>query len=115
MLNTKNIKNTSDIENYCDIFYSDMANVVSVLDTADMSEQDIELLEEACEANSAGLCHGLHFLGDTLITFAANDVVEFTPESLCQLGHCLVAISSLLPMLFTLYQKTNKETQLRSL
>ncbi len=42
MLNTKN---TADIENYGDIFYSDMASVVSVLDTADMSEQDIELLE----------------------------------------------------------------------
>ncbi|QXF34735.1 hypothetical protein CE143_17355 [Photorhabdus luminescens] len=100
-------------ENHWDIFYSDMANAMSRLEMTNMSEQAIEQLEEVCEANSAGICHGLHFLGDTLVTFAMNDVVEFTPESLCQLGHCLVAISSLLPMLFTLYQKANQEAQLR--
>lgn len=38
-------------------------------------------------------------MGDSLITFADNNVNEFTPESLCQLGHGLTAISLLIPAL----------------
>lgn len=102
-------------ESHWDIFYSDMANAVSGLDMTNMSEQTIEQLGEACEANSAGICHGLNFIGDTLVTFAMNNVVEFTPESLCQLGHCLAAISSLLPMLFTLHEKASGEYHRRTL
>ncbi|EMZ5840133.1 hypothetical protein ACR3CL_004324, partial [Yersinia enterocolitica] len=43
--------------------------------------------------------HGLNFIGDTFVTFADNDVLDFSAESLCQLGHCLASISILLPAL----------------
>ncbi|EPB9509933.1 hypothetical protein ACRUXF_004328, partial [Yersinia enterocolitica] len=50
----------------------------------------------------AGLLHGLNFIGDTFVTFADNDVLDFSAESLCQLGHCLASISILVPALIQL-------------
>ncbi|MCT8342700.1 MULTISPECIES: hypothetical protein [Photorhabdus] len=38
-----------------------------------------------------------------------------TSESLCQLGHSLSALSSLLPMLFTMHEKASDEYHRRTL
>lgn len=56
-------------------------------------------LAHYCQEAQAGLCHCLTFIGDTMISFAQNNVHEFTPESLCQLGHGVGSIGRLVPAL----------------
>lgn len=79
--------------------YSAMSAALAPLDFSMMSDDERSMVEYYCAETRAGLCHCLHFIGDSLITFADNDVYESTPESLCQLGHGLTAISLLIPAL----------------
>lgn len=79
--------------------YSGMRDAFSQLDFSNMDAYSRSLVAEYCDETRAGLCHCLHFIGDSLVTFADNGVKEFTPESLCQLGHGLNAISLLIPAL----------------
>lgn len=79
--------------------YSGMHDALSQLDFSNMEAYSRSLITEYCDETRAGLCHCLHFIGDSLVTFADNNVKEFTPESLCQLGHGLNAISLLIPAL----------------
>lgn len=95
-------------------FPSPIIRAMSSLDISKFSEQDIELLVIETDESRAGICDGLQFLGDTLTTFANNNVVEFTAESLHQLGRWLSATSTLLPMLIDLQQQADAESQRRS-
>ncbi|MFP1824526.1 hypothetical protein [Lonsdalea quercina] len=69
------------------------------------------LTADYCEGTRAGLCHCLNFIGDTLVTFADNKVHEFTPASLCQLGHSLISVSLLIPALADLQQRAEASTR----
>ncbi len=82
-----------------DGLYSAMSNALAHLDFSRMDADELSFATEYCAETCAGLCHCLHFMGDSLVTFADNNVNEFTPESLCQLGHGLTAISLLIPAL----------------
>ena len=82
-----------------EILYSDLANALEKVDVSTMTQEDRLHLAHCCQEAQAGLCHCLSFIGDTLISFAQSDVHEFTPESLCQLGHGITSIGQLLPAL----------------
>lgn len=83
----------------CASLYSAMSAALAHLDFSNIDESERSQVAEYCAETRAGLCHCLNFIGDALITFADNDVCESTPESLCQLGHGLTAISLLIPTL----------------
>ncbi|QQA75469.1 hypothetical protein [Pectobacterium parmentieri] len=53
-----------------------------------------------------GLCHGLHYLGDTL----QNDV-ELPQESLNQLGACLNATAHLIPALLEMCEQAERHVR----
>jgi hypothetical protein len=84
------------------ILSSELKDIFCRLDISHFNSQETYQLAENCENSIAGLCHGLHFLGKTFITFAENATLEFSPESLCQLGHGLRATANLLPALLEL-------------
>lgn len=81
------------------ILSSELKDIFCRLDISHFGPEETMELAENCENCLVGLCHGLHFLGKTFITFAENDAVEFSPESLCQLGHGLSATARLIPAL----------------
>ncbi|HII2981743.1 TPA: hypothetical protein ACY2HE_003075 [Yersinia enterocolitica] len=83
--------------------YPTLTEVVGKLDMSRLSADDTLELANSSEECYAGLLHGLNFIGDTFVTFADNDVLDFSAESLCQLGHCLASISVLLPALIQLH------------
>ncbi|HEN3478930.1 TPA: hypothetical protein U5D84_000542 [Yersinia enterocolitica] len=78
---------------------STLTEVIGKLDISHLSADDTLELANSSEECYAGLLHGLNFIGDTFVTFADNEVLDFSAESLCQLGHCLALISILLPAL----------------
>ena len=84
------------------ILSSELKDIFCRLDISHFNSHETYQLAENCENSIAGLCHGLHFLGKTFITFAENAALEFSPESLCQLGHGLRATANLLPALLEL-------------
>lgn len=84
------------------ILSSELKDIFCRLGISHFSPEETYQLAESCENSIAGLCHGLHFLGKTFITFAENATLEFSPESLCQLGHGLSATATLLPALYEL-------------
>ncbi|AUP76874.1 hypothetical protein CWS02_18990 [Enterobacter sp. EA-1] len=45
----------------------------------------------------------------TLVSFADNNMLEFSPETFCHLGHGLRATATLLPALMELHQKLNEK------
>lgn len=69
---------------------------------------DIQLCDlGAIAAESVeGLCHGLHYLGDTL----QNDV-ELPQESLNQLGVCLNATAHLIPALLEMCEQAERHVR----
>ncbi|MGT3203581.1 hypothetical protein ACVST5_00485 [Yersinia enterocolitica] len=79
--------------------YPTLTEVFGKLDMSHLSADDTLELANSSEECYAGLLHGLNFIGDTFVTFADNDVLDFSTESLCQLGHCLASISILVPAL----------------
>ncbi|NUL35993.1 hypothetical protein [Kosakonia sacchari] len=91
-----------------DILSSELRDIFRKLDTSNLSEEEMLQLANGCEDHIAGLCHGLHFLGKTFVSFADSDVLEFSRESLCQLGHGLKATATLLPALMELHQMTER-------
>ncbi|BES86348.1 hypothetical protein PEC302107_32650 [Pectobacterium araliae] len=90
--------------------YSAMSAALARLDFSHMDNDELSLVTEYCAETQAGLCHCLNFIGDALITFADNDVCESTPESLCQLGHGLTAISLLIPALTDMQKRAHSLT-----
>ncbi|KAA8994641.1 hypothetical protein FJU30_26120 [Affinibrenneria salicis] len=88
-----------------DCLYSAMRGALADLDFSAMDDDARMLAADYCEGTRAGLCHCLNFIGDTLVTFADNQVHEFTPASLCQLGHSLISVSLLIPALTDLQQR----------
>ena len=105
MANADSNTNTyADLFPYVDIHYSDMAGALVNLSFSDMNADERLLLAHCCDESRAGLCHGLDFLGDMLVTFSQQGVNEFTPESLCQLGHTLTTFGRLIPALTDMSQ-----------
>ncbi|HDL8469703.1 TPA: hypothetical protein PXR37_001648 [Yersinia enterocolitica] len=83
--------------------YPTLTELFGKLDMSHLSADDTLELANSSEECYAGLLHGLNFIGDTFVTFADNEVLDFSAESLCQLGHCLASISVLLPALIQLH------------
>lgn len=83
----------------CDSLYSAMSAVLVHLDFSAMDNDELLLAVCYCAETRAGLCHCLNFIGDALVSLADNATNEPAPESLCQLGHGLTAISLLIPVL----------------
>ncbi|WP_203448934.1 hypothetical protein [Photorhabdus khanii] len=104
----------SDISDV-NILWSGMSDAIASLDLSCVSDTVLCQLIESSKENAMGICHGVTFLGDSMLSFAGNGIHEFTPESLCQLGHSLSALSSLLPMLFTMHEKAGGEYRRRVL
>ncbi|WP_349305403.1 hypothetical protein [Serratia plymuthica] len=94
----------------CANLYSAMNAALAHLDFSNIDESERSQVAEYCAETRAGLCHCLNFIGDALITFADNDVCESTPESLCQLGHGLTAISLLIPTLTDMQRRAHALT-----
>lgn len=90
-----------------DVLYSGMANVISAINLDSLTSEEALELACYCEANIAGLCHMLSLVGKSFITFANSNVVDFSQETLCQAGHGIVAISSLIPMLHRFEQNAD--------
>lgn len=90
-----------------DVLYFDMANIVAAVNLDNFSTEENLQLASHCEESIAGLCHALSFIGKSFITFADNNVVEFSQESLCQAGHGITAIGSLIPLLHGLERKAD--------
>jgi len=84
------------------ILSSELKDIFCRLDISHLSPEETTMLADSCENNIAGLCHGLHFLSKTFVTFADKEACAFSPESLCQLGHGLSATATLLPALYEL-------------
>lgn len=51
----------------------------------------------------------LHSLGKTFVSFAENDTLQFSPESLCQIGHSIRTAASLLPALMELNRSAERQ------
>lgn len=90
-----------------DVLYSDMAKSISAINLDSLTSEEALELASHCEESIAGLCHTLRFIGKSFITFADNNVVEFSQETLCQAGHGITTISSLIPMLHRLERKAD--------
>ncbi|SUW65601.1 Uncharacterised protein [Buttiauxella agrestis] len=91
-----------------DVLYSDMAYAISAINLESLTSEEALELASHCEDSIAGLCHTLRFIGKSFITFADHNVVEFSQETLCQAGHGIAAISSLIPVLHRLEQKADR-------
>ncbi|QLH63406.1 hypothetical protein [Serratia symbiotica] len=76
---------------------SELADVFCKLDLDDALQ-----LANSSEDCYFGLCHGFHFLGKTFVSLTDSDQLEFSAETLCQLGHFLTASAILLPALLRL-------------
>lgn len=61
---------------------SELADVIRKLDISHLNADDTLPLANSSKGFCAGLCHGLHFLGKTFVSFADSNVLEFSPESL---------------------------------
>lgn len=98
-----------DIENLyftdADILHSEMAAAMTCLDFNSLEDDEAIQLANCCQENIAGLSNGLNFIGKVLNTFAVKGVTHFSAESLCQAGHCLTAMGSLIPALSQLQQR----------
>lgn len=92
-----------------DILFNEMAEVMGAFDIQALDEDSSLRLANCCEENIAGLCCGLAFMGKTLNSFAANNIVTFSPESLCQAGHFLTAVSKIIPTLSKLQQRADSQ------
>ncbi|UNK60960.1 hypothetical protein [Buttiauxella ferragutiae] len=90
-----------------DVLYSDMANAISAVNLDSLTSEEALDLASQCEESIAGLCHTLRFIGKSFVTFADSNVVEFSQETLCQVGHGIAAISSLIPVLHGLERKAD--------
>ena len=94
----------------CDSLYSAMSAALIHLDFSAMDNDELLLAACYCAETRAGLCHCLNFIGEALVTFAENESNESTPESLCQLGHGLSAISLLIPVLTDIQKRAHSLT-----
>lgn len=92
-----------------DILFNNMAASLAELSFAGLDEDAALLLANSCEENIAGLCHGLKFMGKTLNTFAVNNAVTFSSESLCQAGHFMAAVGELIPALSQMQQRAEHQ------
>ncbi|ELY9432779.1 hypothetical protein SPD65_003285 [Salmonella enterica] len=88
---------------------SELADAIRKLDISHLNADDTLQLANSSEECCAGLCHGLHFLGKTFVSFADSNVLEFSPESLCQLGHGLSATALLIPALIQLQKSADRQ------
>ncbi|HHH1416700.1 TPA: hypothetical protein ACPY6L_001303 [Yersinia enterocolitica] len=94
-----------------DILDTNMTEAMVKLGFSDMNTDEcLQLADHCCEAN-AGLCQCLNYLGDSLVTFADHNILEFTSTSLSQLGNSLITISSLIPALTQLEQLIRADIQ----
>ena len=91
-----------------DVLYSDMAYAISAINLESLTSEEALELASHCEDSIAGLCHTLRFIGKSFITFADQNAVEFSQETLCQAGHGIAAISTLIPMLHRIEQKADR-------
>lgn len=94
-----------------DILDTNMAEAMAKLDFSDMNTDDCLQLADHCSEANAGLCQCLNYLGDSLLTFADHNILEFTSTSLSQLGNSLITISSLIPALTQLEQLIRADIQ----
>ncbi|EPQ6961141.1 hypothetical protein ACUVY4_003188 [Escherichia coli] len=88
---------------------SELADVIRKLDISNLNADDTLQLANSSEECCAGLCHCLHFLGKTFVSFADSNVLEFSPESLCQLGHGLLASALLIPALIQIQKSAERQ------
>lgn len=88
---------------------SELADVIRKLDISTLNADDTLQLASSSEECCAGLCHGLYFLGKTFVSFADSKVLQFSPESLCQLGHGLSTTAVLLPALIQLQNAAERQ------
>ncbi|EIW2916270.1 hypothetical protein MB866_003858 [Salmonella enterica] len=88
---------------------SELADAIHKLDLSHLNADDTLQLANSSEECCVGLCHGLHFLGKTFVSFADSNVLEFSPESLCQLGHGLSATALLIPALIQLQKSAERQ------
>ncbi|EOF4707064.1 MAG: hypothetical protein P0Y63_26075 [Klebsiella huaxiensis] len=86
-----------------------LVDAIHHLDFSPLTPEENLALSFGCEECLAGLCHTLHFLGDSLVTMANEDPVPFSAESVCQLGHSLACISQLIPALALLEAKADRQ------
>ncbi|MEG3132359.1 hypothetical protein SC206_02090 [Rouxiella sp. T17] len=79
------------------------------LNITNLSEQETLLLATYCEESIEGLCQTLSFIGNTLVTLADKQVVEFSTESLNQLGQSLATSASLILSMSALQKIADKK------
>lgn len=91
------------------ILASELRDIFRKMDISQLSEEETLELSHSCEDCIAGLCHGLRFVGKTLVSFADNNMLEFSPETFCHLGHGLRATATLLPALIELHQSAERQ------
>lgn len=91
------------------ILSSELRDLFLKLDASHLSEEEAMELSFCCEESIAGLCNGLQFLGKTFISFAENDTLQFSPESLCQIGHSIRTAASLPPALMELNRSAERQ------
>ncbi|ATA25582.1 hypothetical protein BIY26_10850 [Brenneria goodwinii] len=76
-------------------------DLIAALPFAQLDEIQLCDLGAIAAESIDGLCHGLHYLGDTL-----QNANEIPPESLNQLGACLNASAHLIPALLAVCEQT---------
>ena len=91
------------------LLFSELADAIGKLDISHLSAEDTLRLANSSEECCIGLCHGLSFLGKTFVTFADKNVLDFSAESLCQLGHGLSASAMLIPALLQLQKSAERQ------
>jgi len=91
------------------ILYSDLADVIRKLDISTLTDDDTYMLDHSSEDCFFGLCHGLHFQGKAFVSLADSNQLQFSPETLCQLGHSLMTTALLLPALLRLQKSAERK------
>lgn len=90
------------------ILSSELGDAFCKIDLSRLTPEEMLALADISEECFAGLCHSLHFTGKAIASLADNNELEFSAESLYQLGHGLKATAALLPGLMALSQQTER-------
>lgn len=90
------------------ILSSELGDTFCKIDLSRLTIEEVLALADISEECFAGLCHSLHFTAKAMASLADNNELEFSAESLYQLGHGLKATAALLPGLMALSQQTER-------
>lgn len=91
------------------VFNIPLADAIRHLDCDHLTLEETLALSFGCEDSLAGLYSTLNFMGNALVSLSSEKPVQFSPDSIHQLGKSLVCFSELIPALVQLEAKADQQ------